>query len=249
MTLYGIHDNGGRPFAVKIDGKIVDVYKYLRNVYYKDVPPGLDKKYFLIYDEYVYSKIKTFRPKRIFVGKSPKCDMTDFSGGIGKEFDGNSILLDMGNKNYIFIGHKIFKFTAKSEIAKFVSPVGNNDVPYPFAIDDKNNFYDILFGKIFIIPNNKNPHKFHEEIWGVVKDKEVNDIGNIKETIILGRDADKKLNNRELDVINYAKESKQKRLEELKESKKKKKLSYKVKKILSNVKNKAIAKFKRSRKR
>ena len=42
---------------------------------------------------------------------------------------------------YIFIGHKIFSFKTEYEIINYVSEVGNNDVPYPYAVDIKNNYY------------------------------------------------------------------------------------------------------------
>ena len=67
--------------------------------------------------------------------------MTKFSGGYGPEFDGNSILLHMRDLSYIYIGSEIYWFRALSKIIDFVSPVGNNDVPYSYAIDDCENTY------------------------------------------------------------------------------------------------------------
>lgn len=42
---------------------------------------------------------------------------------------------------YVFVGHCIFKFFAHSRIVEYVSEVGNNDVPYPYAIDADGNYY------------------------------------------------------------------------------------------------------------
>lgn len=122
-----IHDNGGRPFKVDISSK-VDVYKQISNDVYESTP-------FL-----------TLQPQRIFVGTSPLIPMTEFSDGYGPEFDGNSILLEMDpkEKTYIFIGSEIFSFQSFDKIVKFVSPVGNNDVPYPYAIDECGNCYLLL---------------------------------------------------------------------------------------------------------
>jgi hypothetical protein len=57
---------------------------------------------------------------------------------VGKDTDGseegNSILLRMG-KNYTFIGGGVTSFITQALIVKYESPIGNNDVPYPYAID------------------------------------------------------------------------------------------------------------------
>lgn len=66
--------------------------------------------------------------------------MTRFSGGVGSKFDGNSILLHLDDLRYVYIGSEIYEFTAKEEITKYYSPIGNNDVPYPVAIS-KNYIY------------------------------------------------------------------------------------------------------------
>jgi hypothetical protein len=59
----------------------------------------------------------------------------------GKEFDGNTILLNIKDNLYVFIGWGIYQFESLSKIIKFVSPIGNNTVPYPYAIDDKKRYY------------------------------------------------------------------------------------------------------------
>ena len=83
------------------------------------------------------------QPRKIksFVGKSPINNMTKYSGGHGKKFDGNTILLQKNKNTYFLIYASIEEFKVfNDEIIKFVSPVGNNDVPYPYAIG-KNNIY------------------------------------------------------------------------------------------------------------
>ncbi len=75
--------------------------------------------------------------EKIFIGKSPVNATTKFSGGHGKRFDGNSILLklrDAIKNQYVFIGATIYEFTTIEPIEKFYSTVGNNDVPYPVAL-------------------------------------------------------------------------------------------------------------------
>ena len=133
MRTYYIHDNGGRPFKVTIDKKDVKVYKqYFEgdNYSYQDKP-------ILVFDENI----------KIFIGKSPENKMTLFSGGYGPRFDGNSILLHIKENEYVYIGGKIFRFHSVDpldQITKFVSPVGNSDVPYPYAVDKSNRYYLLI---------------------------------------------------------------------------------------------------------
>lgn len=114
---YSTHDNGDRPFRVDICGKAVTVTR-VNSV--------------------------TLYPEKVFVGKSPLMPMTEFSGGHGKKFDGNSILLAFKDNKYVFVGHHVVGFVSKHEIVKFVSPVGANDIPYPFAVDAQQTYYLLL---------------------------------------------------------------------------------------------------------
>ena len=133
LKTYYTHDNGGRPFKVQIDSKRVSIYK----------KSSYDQEYSIL--------VKTFRAiKKIFIGKSPENSRTKFSGGHGKQFDGNTILLYLGTKHdryrYVYVGEKIFSFTTDLRIKKYISPVGNNDVPYPYAIDKNDTHYLITEG-------------------------------------------------------------------------------------------------------
>merc|ERR1712232_277922 len=56
-------------------------------------------------------------------------------------FKGNSILLQKAADTYIYLGEHIQSFKTSAEIVKYVSPVGNSGVPYPFAVDTDNRFY------------------------------------------------------------------------------------------------------------
>ena len=140
MKTYYTHDNGGRPFKVTINRNIVKVYKQNPPPNWNSIPTYEDNP------SYTYS------PSKIFVGKSPRIRMTEFSGGYGREFGGNSFLLHMENDRYIFIGNSIFQFRSDSPIKKYVSPVGNNDVPYPYAVTNDDQYIllieDVVIRKI-----------------------------------------------------------------------------------------------------
>ena len=56
----------------------------------------------------------------------------------------NSILLQISEHIYMYVGHEIYTFRPKAPIAHYHSPMGNSDVPYPFAVDVKGNGYFML---------------------------------------------------------------------------------------------------------
>ena len=119
---YNIHNNYKYPFIVKVEDDIISIYKYT---------------------EYI-------KPKNIFVGKSDNCQLTEYSGAIGEKYDGNTILLHLGELNYKYIGHILYNFKSILPITDYKSPIGNNDLPYPYAIDSGENIYLFLENKILL---------------------------------------------------------------------------------------------------
>ena len=176
-TSYLVHFNYERPFLVYIKNKEVFIYKRNTDLYY--FLPECDSEFDVTYTEYGkhvihnngYNKLvkKYNNLKNVFVGKSPKTEMTLYSGAYGKKWDGNTILLHIKNNEYVFIGHTIFKFKTISEIIKYVSPIGNNDIPCPYAIDKENNTYILLGEYVYIyknLPKRINPYDYY---YGNVK--------------------------------------------------------------------------------
>tara|TARA_Y100000741_G_scaffold99113_1_gene73562 strand:- start:160 stop:939 length:780 start_codon:yes stop_codon:yes gene_type:complete len=184
LKTYYTHDNGARPFKVIIDDKNVYIYKYKK---YDE-----DTNTFLYSEKSIkYEKKNYFKCMNIFIGKSPKNKKTIFSTAYGSKFTGNSILLQITKNKYIFIGHIIFSFTSKSEIKKFVSPVGNNDVPYPYAIDIDGRYYliieNVIIDKITNIKKYDNdPYDFYYKYFILidVQKPTTSNILNIKEFYI-----------------------------------------------------------------
>jgi hypothetical protein len=127
---YMIHDNGGRPFYVEIYPKEIKIFKNIIDDY---------EEYGTLYKH----EISFYNYKKVFVGKSPLTEMTKHSGGHGKMFDGNSILVELKKHLYLEIGYIIYTFETDEEIVEYISEVGNSDVPYPIAFS-KNNTYLIL---------------------------------------------------------------------------------------------------------
>ena len=135
MKSYAIHDNGGKPFLVGDLGGRVVVYKQEFN---EDI------------EEYTLGKKLLEIPyKKIFVGDNTLEQEGYAPKGEGK---GNSILLQLTKNKYMFIGWKIETFTVPDgdEIQNYYSPIGNNDVPYPYAVGKK---YTYLMIENAYLPN------------------------------------------------------------------------------------------------
>lgn len=129
--MYQTHDNGGRIFRVFVDSK--DKVAVITLMTPSEWPDHC----------YPYVVNKRFPFQRVFIGKSPRNEMTEnaFMGGFGPKFDGNSILFDMGNNTYMYVGESVKLFQTHTPILRYVSPVGQNDVPYPYAVDEEGVYY------------------------------------------------------------------------------------------------------------
>jgi len=115
IKAYYIHDNGARPYKVEVSDKSVEIYS------------GIE------YNELV----KSLTVKEIYIGQSP-CNnniyISDACGVFGK---GNSILLHLNEKKYMYVGHEIYLFKIDDDVEAYYSVIGNNDVPYPVLLGTK----------------------------------------------------------------------------------------------------------------
>lgn len=128
FILYKTQDNGGIGFLVFVKTDNTMVYVYGRDdVVFEnyDVEPELDTLF--------VKQVAVYNPVEIFIGKSLLNRMTQFSGGHGSKWDGNSILLRIDGFHYVHIGIEIFEFFTTEPVTAYVSSVGNNCVPYPYA--------------------------------------------------------------------------------------------------------------------
>lgn len=116
--VYETHDNGGRPFAVEDYGNRVIVYR---------------QKYDGAADAYQ-------RGPQVFASKYQKI-------WLGTKPAGNTVLLQVASGRYVFIGDCIYEFSlvAGDSVVRYVSPIGNSDVPYPYVIG-KTHTYLLLDG-------------------------------------------------------------------------------------------------------
>lgn len=150
MKTYITHDNGGRPFKVVLETKTsigtgtARVFKWLENKMYSSKP------------------VYTVKYMRAFVGKSPRCPMTEFSGAYGPTYDGNSILLYLGHDEYVYIGNSIKTFVS-TEIVEYNSPVGNNNVPYPYAFTSDGRCHLVIEDVTIVLPpgQSQDPYQYY----------------------------------------------------------------------------------------
>jgi hypothetical protein len=146
--------NGGYPYLVNIMSNNVKISVIGPDFLWEDDPKPND-----------YTKlIKEYKNvKQIFIGKSPLNKMTKFSGGHGKRWDGNTILLHVKGNQYVFICDKIMEFNASDEIYEHISPVGNSGVPYPISIGSE---YVYFWTEGEYIPRDKFPTKLDiDQMW------------------------------------------------------------------------------------
>lgn len=155
MKTYYTHNNGGRPYKVNVDTSVKRIQVYASSNDHDN--PNEDT-----YEECVFNE----EYDTIFIGKSKRNAMTTFSGGFGKNFDGNTILSKRttGDNEYVYIGERVLMFRTYSPIVTYESPVGNNDVPYPYAIDTEENYYLMIERVILIspiIPRNTDVYSYY----------------------------------------------------------------------------------------
>ena len=136
LRLYLTHDNGARSFLVIHKNKNVTILKEPDWNNSKFVHDNDDNSYNHDNDDdndfsnnklrnYTVKIMKYKNVKRVLPGED-----------VNKEYFGNSVLLDLGDNRYVFIGSNIYEFNtpANEYINKFYSLVGNNDVAYPVAL-------------------------------------------------------------------------------------------------------------------
>jgi hypothetical protein len=126
---FTILDNGDEPFVVDVYSKHLEVYLQI-----------LQEEESNRASKAVYKRgkqILTTPFQKLFVGNNYfKLER------YGKK-QGNSLLVQLGNNEYLYIGSEIYVFKIRDgdSILAYASPVGNSGVPYPYAIGKKYVYY------------------------------------------------------------------------------------------------------------
>ena len=139
---YYIHDNGWCPFLVIDDKKNKKIQIYSAKVTNDEVN----------YEKNVYNTKYT----NIYIGDDP----SNITKNKKLSVKGNSILVHINKNKYLWIGMEILEVNIPEKILKFYSPVGNNDVPYPYAIGKENTFLFLEKIKIDnkVLSKNEDPY-------------------------------------------------------------------------------------------
>lgn len=145
MNIYMIHDNGGRPFKVEVtpNDKTVTVYDN-----YNPIPLPI---------RITNVPVSTSNHRKPIPGSINDCSfqyIKIFPGMCADPLSlGNTVLIKVANNpyeekkmvklkhNYIYVGREIYSFSTAYPITDYFSEIGNNDVPYPFALDEKETVY------------------------------------------------------------------------------------------------------------
>lgn len=129
---YFTHDNGGRPYLVLVDGE--KNRATVRRNLAPGVPSAARKRYVVTYDKLV----RRIEYTRFWNGYSPFNNSVDFDGAIG-----NTLLFETqsgGRRRYLLVAGQVYAFELPEghpPIEYFSSPLGNNDVPYPYGWSDR----------------------------------------------------------------------------------------------------------------
>jgi hypothetical protein len=119
---YYTQDNGSRPFKVVIKGKELSIYG-CNDAALKELG---------WYQYAYYDFITKYKASKIFIGDDPE----KINGDYSNKHPGSSIIAEISKHKYVFIGESVYEFETESPITMFRSPIGNSDVPYPFAQDN-----------------------------------------------------------------------------------------------------------------
>lgn len=160
MATYQIHNNGSIPYIVEVSPTKVIIKK--RNPNFNVLP-----------DQMVYVNFREYNNyRKILIGKDFR--LADFIQNEQLDYerqDGNSILINHHGKKYTHIGSEIYDFDAQDDIVDYFSPVGNNDVPYPYAIGEK--YIYLMLEKKYILKElinitSKSPYATYYNIHEIV---------------------------------------------------------------------------------
>jgi hypothetical protein len=134
-TEYAIQDNGGRPYQVRV----------------YSLPSGHSDKV-EVYNESSHRDpanspaLTINNPAEVFIGPNADHPMNARQrDGCTAQFRGCTVLVHLSALDYVWIGNRgVLSFAPLSPIIEFESPMGNSNVPYPWALDRAGNYYLML---------------------------------------------------------------------------------------------------------
>jgi hypothetical protein len=167
-SVYQTHYNNDRPFLVKVFPEYVEVYQQ------ECTSEGCTTRNKILVSDY----------KEIFYG-----DIQPAGPNTPKKGDqyGNTILLRLKTGEYVYIGDRIysFKISPGDRIQYYTSPIGDFDIPYPYAIGKTNTYFMLHkkyipnrllnfqmnpYSQFFFNKELKNAKKSFAMVWDYTKD-------------------------------------------------------------------------------
>lgn len=146
---YYTQHNGAGLFKIVVKDKTIDIYvEDSDDDSDNDNDEEVDMK--IRYTKLLFTIVKY---SRIFIGQDIN---------LGRFASGNSILVELKSKMYIFIGSHIYNFQTTDDIIAYESPIGNSNVPYPYAVGTK---YIYLMIENVYFPKNFSENKDSYNIY------------------------------------------------------------------------------------
>jgi hypothetical protein len=121
---YSVLFNGGTPFRVRYNKNTLQLFN-LHNADGDDMGEILQNP-----------PLRQFAIKSAFVGMNDRAPVKHRTASAG-----NSMLFLLTNGKYLYVGHDVYEFNAcEDEIVSYHSPIGNNAVPYPYAVGKRRTY-------------------------------------------------------------------------------------------------------------
>lgn len=120
MQTYYTLDNMINPFKVTVDGGKLRVYEA------EDETLGDDGR--MVWTYHAEPTLSRNHILRVLPGR----------GDDEESYVGNTVLVEVEPRKYMYIGHDIVTFRTPDDILEYHSPVGPANVPYPYAVGEQN---------------------------------------------------------------------------------------------------------------
>jgi hypothetical protein len=132
---YAVEDNGSTPYIVYINNKNVYIYRVPKNSYVMNKDWSTNSSDNLCYFTEIVFEFHNVKDTMIGIDYVEKRD-------------GNSILLRLDSKKYLYIGDCMYTFTSDEKIHSYFSNLGNSSVPYPIGISDSYVYF--MLDKVYV---------------------------------------------------------------------------------------------------
>lgn len=155
METHVIETNSGNPYVVKIKDHHVCVYD---NYGCGEKASVCESKKGCTHQKPAYL-VYSFDCVKIFHGRSSPYYLATY----GRDYDGGTMLFQIGHLKYIYVGETIEEFHPDAPIVEFVSNMDNGTVPAAYSIDANGRFYlhdwGVEVGDI-PVPFSKDPYRY-----------------------------------------------------------------------------------------